>query len=238
MSAAMHWLTTAFDGIVAFLPSLIAGLFILAIGLVLAYVFERITRTVLGKVGYDRFLAKLGLIDRDKTESRSGSRWTGRAVFVVTLLAAIMQAARAWHLEMLAVGVGRIIAYVPHLIGATVIFGAALYFANWVYDRLTRRELERRRGDRPADQRSLLAPIVRAAILALGGFMALHELQIASEIVTIAFTCALASIALGAALAFGLGSRGVAAKVTERWYQQRPATNGVTSEQTPRTPGT
>jgi hypothetical protein len=68
---------------------------------------------------------------------------------------------------------------------------------------------------------------VRAGVLAMGAFMALRELQIAPEIVTIAFTLTLAAIALAAALAFGLGSRGVAAQVTQQWYERQAANGGV-----------
>jgi hypothetical protein len=53
--------------------------------------------------------------------------------------------------------------------------------------------------------------------------MALRELQIAPEIVTIAFTLTLAAIALAAALAFGLGSRNVAGQVTQQWYERQTA---------------
>ena len=75
-------------------------------------------------------------------------------------------------------------------------------------------------------QRPLVASSVRAGVLALGAFMALRELQIAPEIVTIAFTLTLAAIALAAALAFGLGSRNVAGQVTQRWYERQAGGNG------------
>jgi hypothetical protein len=76
-----------------------------------------------------------------------------------------------------------------------------------------------------------VAASVRAGVLALGAFMALRELQIAPEIVTIAFTLTLAAIALAAALAFGLGSRGVAGQVTQQWYERQAGTNGHTARE-------
>jgi hypothetical protein len=217
MNTTMHWFTTAFDGAVGFFPSLIAGLLILGAGYVIAKVLASVTRNVLGRVGYDRFLAKIGLVD--SSETRVGARWTGSAVFVLVMLAAIMQTARVWNLQMVAVGVSGILAYVPHLIGAAVIFAAALYFGDWVRGRIARGEGAR------VGQRPLVASSVRAGVLAMGAFMALRELQIAPEIVTIAFTLTLAAIALAAALAFGLGSRGVAAQVTQQWFE-RQAANG------------
>ncbi len=56
--------------------------------------------------------------------------------------------------------------------------------------------------------------------------MALRELQIAPEIVTIAFSLTVAAIALAAALAFGLGSRNVAGQVTQQWYDSQAGSNG------------
>jgi len=213
MNSTMHWFTTAFDGAVGFIPSLLAGLLILAVGYIVAKVLASATRALLGRVGYDRFLAKIGLID--SSESHVGTQWTGTAVYVLVILAAVMQAARAWNLQMVALGVSQLIAYVPHLIGAAVIFAAALYFGDWVRGRIARGE------GAPAGQRPLVASTVRAAVLAMGAFMALRELQIAPEIVTIAFTVTVAAIALAAALAFGLGSRNVAGQVTQQWYDRQ-----------------
>jgi hypothetical protein len=217
MNSTMYWLSTAFHGAVAFIPSLFAGLVILAIGYVVAKVLASATRAVLGRVGYDRFLIRIGVID--PADSHAGSRWTGTAVYVLVMLAAVMQAARAWDLEMVANGVSQVIAYIPHVIGAAAIFAAALYFGDWVRARMARSE------GATLGQKPLVASAVRAAVLAMGAFMALRELQIAPEIVTIAFTVTLAAIALAAALAFGLGSRNVAGQVTQRWYE-RQAANG------------
>jgi hypothetical protein len=224
----MHWLTTAFDGLVAFLPSLVAGLVILLIGYVVAAVLGRIARAVLSRTGYDRLLGKLGLVEQDQVEKRDGSRWTGKAVYWVVMLAAVMQAARAWNLGMIGDGMARVIAYVPHLLGAALIFAAALYLGNWARDRIARREIARE----GAGQRPLIGSSVRAVVLAFGAFMALRELQIAPQIVTIAFGAAMAGIALAGALAFGLGSRDVAGRVAQQWYDRRPVWNGSKQEVT------
>jgi hypothetical protein len=222
----MHWLTTAFDGFVAFLPSLVAGLVILAVGYVVGALLGRIANAVLSRTGYDRLLGKLGLVEQEQVTRHDGSRWTGKAVFWVVMLAAAMQAARAWDLGMIATGISRVVAYVPHLVGASLIFAAALYVGNWVRDRIARREVARE----GASQRPLVASSVRAGILVFGAFMALRELQIAPEIVTIAFGVTLAGVALAGALAFGLGSRAVAGQVAQQWYDRRPAWNGSKRE--------
>jgi hypothetical protein len=50
-------------------------------------------------------------------------------------------------------------------------------------------------------------------------FMILEQLQIAPEIVRIAFAAVMGSLALGLALAFGLGGRGVAERLLEDAYR-------------------
>jgi hypothetical protein len=222
MNSATDTATNALNGFVSFLPNLVAGLIILFIGYLVALLLGRATQALLRRTGYDRFLAKLGLLDQDRVDAKRASVWTGNAVFWVILLVAVMQATRAWNLEMVGVGIGRVIAYLPHVIGAAFIFAAALYFGSWVRDRMVQRE----KTTEAADQRPLIASAVRAGILALGAFMALRELQIAPEIVELAFGVTFASIGLAAALAFGLGSRGVAERVTQQWYDRRPGLNG------------
>ena len=51
--------------------------------------------------------------------------------------------------------------------------------------------------------------------------MALQQLGIATAIVTIAFTVALSAMAVAGALAFGLGNRELAGRVTRDWYERR-----------------
>ena len=50
MNSTTYWLSTAFHGAVAFIPSLFAGLVILAIGYIVARVLASATRAVLGRV--------------------------------------------------------------------------------------------------------------------------------------------------------------------------------------------
>lgn len=231
MNWNMHWLTTAFDGFLGFLPNLVAGLLILLIGYVVAKVLGRVTTALLHRVGFDRFVTRLGFVSRG--ESGAGSDWAGKAVFAVVILGTIMQVARTWNMTFVAVGFARLIAYLPHVLGAVVIFGAAMFLGNWVRDRLLRTPIMN--GDR-VDQMRLVPSIVRGAIITIGAFMALRELQIAPEIVSTAFTLTLGTIAVAAALAFGLGGRDVAGRIAQSWYERRRG-NGSTTDYFPSSRG-
>ncbi|MCL2722892.1 MAG: mechanosensitive ion channel [Polyangiaceae bacterium] len=218
MNRNMHWLTTALDGFLGFLPNLVAGLFILLLGYVISRVLSRVTHSILHRLGFDRLMTKLGIVSRK--ESDVASHWAGTAVFVVAMLATVMQVARTWNMSFVAAGFARLIEYAPHVLGAIVIFGASVILGNWVRDRLLRTPIMNE-GDTRDGQMHLVPPGARGVIIAIGAFMALRELQIAPEIVNTAFSLTLGAIALAAALAFGLGGRDVAARLAQSWYDKR-----------------
>jgi hypothetical protein len=197
------------------------------VGYLVALLLASITRPLLNRIGFDRLTAQLGLTD--ERDPKAGSRWSGSIVFALVILAAIMQAARSLELQFVAEGIARFFGYLPHLLAAAFIFGIALLFGNWARDRMIH-SAEAKEG-----QRGIAASTVRAGILAVGAFMALRELQIAPEIVTVAFTVTVAAIGLAAALAFGLGGRAVAGQVAQRWYERGPrAGNGASTVDTVR----
>jgi hypothetical protein len=135
----------------------------------------------------------------------------GRIVFWLLSLVTVGVAVDALHLAWLSAGVARILAYIPNLLAAGAIVAVAYVVGNFVYTRATARE----------DAPRTFARLARGAIYVLAGFMALQQLGIATAIVTTAFTVALAGMAIAAALAFGLGNRDLAGRVTREWYERR-----------------
>jgi regulator of protease activity HflC (stomatin/prohibitin superfamily) len=57
-------------------------------------------------------------------------------------------------------------------------------------------------------------------VVMLAVFMALQQLGIATDIVTTAFAILFGAVALGMALAFGLGNRELAGQITRQWYER------------------
>jgi Conserved TM helix len=224
------------DRFFGFIPDLIAGLVILAIGWLIAVALRSIVYRLLSRSRYDSFLARHNLIsgrgrepapvsgtrlrpeDRlgeaararhGEEDSKSASRWTAATVFWLVMIVAAVEAAAAWHLGLIENGLTRMLSYIPHLIAAGVIFGAAWIISDWVQKRVATE----------SGENTLIPGAVRAVILTFAGFMALRELQFAPEIVTMGFTLVLGSIALAFALAFGLGGRRAAERIADDMYQ-------------------
>ena len=66
----------------------------------------------------------------------------------------------------------------------------------------------------------VLAVAARVSILILAGAMALRQMGLANEIITIAFGLLLGAIAVAVAIAFGIGGRDLAAETLGDWRQR------------------
>jgi uncharacterized membrane protein YedE/YeeE len=67
----------------------------------------------------------------------------------------------------------------------------------------------------------LLATIARVAILVLAGTMGLRQMNLAQEIVTLAFGLTLGAVAVAAAIAFGIGGRSAAKTLVDDFVKSR-----------------
>jgi hypothetical protein len=105
----------------------------------------------------------------------------------------------------------RVLAYLPNVVVAVLIFVVAALLASAVA-----KGASRVMGDNPMGQ--IVAAAAPALIMVLAMFMILEQLNIAQQIVEIAFAATMGALALGLALAFGLGGRPVAQRLLEDAY--------------------
>src|SRR3712207_1007886 len=105
----------------------------------------------------------------------------------------------------------QVLAYLPNIIAAIAIFVIAALLAGAVAGAAAKL-----RGDTPTGK--ILTTVVPSLVMVIAMFMILEQLQIAPEIVRIAFAATMFAIALGQALAFGLGGRPVAQRLREDAY--------------------
>lgn len=222
METVVEPLREALASFIAFLPALVAGLIILLIGWIVAALVRRIINALLPRTGFDRFLARHRVVDRSP-DAHAGSRIVASAAYWAILLIALMQAANVWGLEFVANGLGRVIAFLPNIVSAVLIFGAALWVGNWLRNRMRASQAdEARRWGTP-----FLPEAVRAAILTVGAFFALRQLLIAPELLIIAFALVFGAIAVATAIAVGLGARRTVEEMTHDWYERQRTEGGL-----------
>ena len=192
----------------AFIPELLMALVILVIGYVVAKVIGNVISRALHRGGLDRTLesGQAGTWVRRLTSSPSGL--IGRLAFWAIFLGAISLAVSVLGINALTNFVAAVYAYLPNVIAAVLIFLVAGAVAAGVAA-LASRFL----GDTPLGK--IVATAAPILVMTIATFMILDQLQIAPDIVRITYAALLGAIALGSALAFGLGGRDVAARLLE-----------------------
>jgi hypothetical protein len=200
-----------FEGVFDFLPNLIAFVVVLVIGYIVAKIVAAAISRLLLRTGLDRTVAE-GQGGRYITKlTASPSRLLGRLAFWAVFLGAIALGVSVLGIAALTAFVGAILAYLPNVIAAFLIFLVAGAIAAGVGALVTRTM-----GDTPTGR--VLATIVPGLVMAIAIFMILNQLMIAPAIVTITYAALIGAFALAAALAFGLGGRDVAARMLEGAY--------------------
>lgn len=191
----------------------IPGLFGAALLLIIAYFVARVIADIvadlLAGMGFNSLAQRLGLsrITAETAPGRTPSEIAGFIVLVAIMLFAAMEAARLLGFLFLATIIADFLAFGGRLLLALIIFGIGAYLANLASD------LVLSSGGRNA---GLTARLARWAILLFSAAIALQQLGVADEIITLAFGLTLGAIAVAAALAFGLGARDVAGREAER----------------------
>src|SRR6478672_10081953 len=140
--------------------------------------------------------------------TRTPSEIVGIVVLVGIMLFATVAATNILQIAALTALVSGLVIVLGKIIAGLVVFAVGLYLANLAYNIITSS------GTR---QSRILGQTARIAIISLVSAMALQQMGIASDIVNLAFGLLLGAIAVAIALAFGLGSRDIAANQVREW---------------------
>lgn len=201
----------ALEDILGFLPELLGGLVLLIVGYIVAKVLAGITRRALHKLRFDRALHTSTAGTAISRMVESPSRLVGGVVFWLVFVAFISFAAAALDLEILNRILAGIYAYVPNIIASILIFLVASAISAG-----TAKFILGVMGRTPTAK--LITAVVPGITMSLAVFMILNQLKIAEDIVTILFTAIVGAVALGLALAFGLGGRDLARDLLSQAY--------------------
>lgn len=208
------------DDLIGFLPRLIGFLLILLVGYLVAKALGKLVALALEKVGTDRALESgaSGAYVQRVMPDLSPSDVIGRVVFWFVFLGALSIAIASLGVSALNDFLADVFSYLPNVVAAILIFVIASALAAWLG-----RSASRLLGDSPTGR--LAATALPVLVMAIAVFMILNQLRIATDIVTITYAALLGSVALGMALAFGLGGRDVAGRMLEDTYR-RSRSNG------------
>ena len=211
-------LQASFAQLSELVPSLLGAIGIIFGGYLVARLASRLFAALLRMVKFNELLTRGGVT---QALDRSGQHFNpakiaGNLVFWLVMLVVIMTAASLFQLESLASVTGELVSSIPSVIAAIVIIIVGIVLGSFVSGLI----LASASGITGA---STLARVGRGGVIMLAIFMALQEIGVATDIVTLAFGILFGAIALALALAFGLGNRDLAGEVTREWYERYKA---------------
>ncbi len=197
------------NGFLTALPNIFAALILLGVTYIAGCFVSGLLTTVLSAAGFDNILSKIGISGALAGKAKP-SAMVGALVLTVILWFAAIEAVGLLGFTALIELLSNLLVFASHILMGVVIIGVGVYLAQLAANAI---------GNSKSAQASLMASIARVAIILLAGSIGLRQMGLADEIVTLAFTCLIGTIAVATAIAFGIGGRDVAAKVLDRWSE-------------------
>jgi Conserved TM helix len=218
-------LQEGFNSFFGFIPNLIGFLLILLVGWLIAKVVRTLVTKGLEALGLDKALddSAAGEYVQKFSPGASPSRLIGAVAFWFIFLFVLTAAFSALKIPAVTAFMTEVLNYLPNVIAAVIIFVIAAAVAGAIGGVVAKLV-----GDTPTGK--VVASVVPALIMVIAVFMILNQLRIAPAIVSITYTALIGSVALGAALAFGLGGRDVAGRMLQDAYDKGREQKGQVEE--------
>lgn len=206
LDAVTQPLSRLLDTVISLIPKLLSAAILVGVAALIGRALATMVTALLAGMGLDRLPQRLGGAPLTLA-GRSLSELGGAAVMAAVVVVAVTQASEIIGLPVLTQMLATTGAALVRIGVALVIVVVALILASMAAQAIQARA--------PNNAR-LLAWGSRGAILFFGAALALHQAGLPAEIVTIAFASVVGGIAIGLAIAIGVGGRHVAARVLDR----------------------
>lgn len=210
--AILEALTSLWEGLVLYLPSLIAGLLILIIGIFLAKAIEKLVQKIIEAAKIDELIAKINLVRKieeggTKVVFSQIFAWLVKWFLYIVLLIAVSEILK---LGQFTIFLKDIALFLPNVIIAVLILVVGFVLGYFVDDLI----VKILKGTR-AKLANLVGAVAKWAIIVFAVLAALIQLNVAVSLIQMLFTGVIFMLALAFGLAFGLGGRDAAKEMIE-----------------------
>jgi Mechanosensitive ion channel, conserved TM helix len=201
------------SGIVNFLPGLLALIVILLITIIVTVIVRIALRRFLRSVDFDGIVGRLGFPELAAwSPKHSPSLMAIRIVNWWIILVGLLIGINALDASLTSMLVVRLFDYIPHVIAAVIVLAVGTFAA-----RFLARSVLISAVNLKIHSARLISLGVKWMVMILTAAMALEQLGIGGQIVTISFAILFGGIVLALALALGLGSKDM---VSRSWEKQ------------------
>ncbi len=200
-----------------FLPRLVAGILVLFVGVLLAKLLKKIVFKTLEAFRVSKIVEKtpLELFFSGAGFGAKLEEIISGIVYWVTVFLVFYTSVSILGLTPLTMVMDRILAYIPHIFSAFLIFFFGVLMAG-IVESVVKGSL---RTFDVATVR-LVAKLMSYLVVTVASLAAVAELGIASEFLTILFGGVVFAFSLGSALAIGLGGQDTVRNILADWYKR------------------
>lgn len=189
-----------------FLPNLVGAILIVLLGWLVSRAVAAVARRLLRRLGIDRAAARLRideLLERASIE-RTFSQLLGELVFWLLMLTFLLAGVETLGLDSVSATIDQVVAFIPAVIGAALIVVLGLLLARLAGSLVSSGAAAA--GFASASRLGFLTRIVIAGLVLV---VALEQLGVATEVLVLPLSVALAAAGFAIGLAFALASRPV-----------------------------
>ncbi|WP_296383586.1 hypothetical protein [Winogradskyella sp.] len=215
---AMQSLTTMWLEITKVFPNIIGALVILVIGWLVTKLVVKIIKKVLKLAKANKLDDKLNDIEiiEGKKLNFDTIKVVSKFVKYLMYIVLLVTASDIMGLDIITKQIGDLIAYLPKLFSALVIFIIGLLFANFVKNGLKSlfESMDLSGG-------KMISQVVFFLLLTFISITALNQAGIDTEIITSNINMIIAAFLLAFAIAFGFGAREIVGKLLKTFYARK-----------------
>jgi hypothetical protein len=194
------------DTVIALIPRLASAAIIIVFAAIVGRALAGIVTALLAGMGFNGVPSRLGLPAGFRLGGRDASELAGVAVMAAVLIVAVTQASEVLGFPILTETVAAMGGVLARVAVAGLVLGLGLWLGSAAMRVIAATNVA---------NAAALGRLARAAIAFFSAALALRQAGLPSEIVTIAFGSVVGAIAIGVAVAVGVGGRHVAARLLE-----------------------
>ena len=225
-----HGLSAGMERFMVGIPTVLGAIVILVIGWFIAGLVAKAATsffravhldTLANRIGVNDFLAQAGTKLKASNVLAETLKWVMRLVF-------IQMAADQLGLPQVTAVVNAVLFYIPNILVALLVLGVGAFFGQLLAGVV--RGAAAKAGMRNPE---MMAKLASGAVMAFAIIAAINQLGISPVVVNTLYIGLVAAISLALGLAFGLGGRDAAGRLTEQWVNQIQATTAQANSDKP-----
>jgi hypothetical protein len=200
------------EKLIGYLPNLVAGIVLIAIGWFLGWLVKRIVVQVFLVLRFDRLLRrfKWGAGFAKADVRYAVAEFIGNGTFLIVFLILLNASLEALQLTVISDVLKQGVLFIPKLLVAIVIFGLGWLLAGWIAG-----SIQRALSKEEVPRSTLIARFTKVVIMLFFSAMALTELDIAREIVVIGFSVTIITLGALTIVMTAMGGKRFVSKILE-----------------------